>query len=78
MMMRFFDEKSPALPLRDIHPLEYKASIQLLHLKDGPSLMMMMMILMMMRMMMMMVMMMIISVMIEIVTIMMTILRVPC
>ena len=67
-MIRFFDEKSPGLPSRDIHRLEYKASIQLLHLKDGPSLMMMMMM-----MMLMMMMMMIISVMIAIVTIMMTI-----
>ena len=70
MMMRFVDEKSPGLPSRDIHPLECKASIQLLHLKDGPSLMMMMLMMMMMVMIMTM---MIISVMIAIVTIMMTI-----
>ena len=40
-------EESPGLPSRDIHPQECKASIPLLHLKDGPSLVMMILMLMM-------------------------------
>ena len=37
-------EELPGLPSRDIHPLECKASIPLPHLRDGPSLVMMMML----------------------------------